>query len=178
MASSTEEKTNTSLKTASSSTSLYLSDMAEVKKVFDRFDSNGDGKISGEELAGMISALGSDTSATEIDRMMEEMDSDKDGVITLAEFADFCSKKVDDDESGSRELRDAFDMYDQDNNGLISSAELHLVLSRLGEKCSVQDCTKMIQSVDADGDGNVNFEEFRKMMSNTAAAAAPPAKSE
>ncbi|KAL9229210.1 hypothetical protein vseg_004699 [Gypsophila vaccaria] len=160
-----EDKNNdTSLKSASSSTTLYLSDMTEVKKVFNRFDTNSDGKISAEELSGVLSALGSDTSPAELLRMMDEMDSDKDGVVTLDEFADFCSRKVDDDESGARELHDAFEMYDQDNNGLISAAELHLVLSRLGEKCSVEDCTMMIQSVDADGDGNVSFDEFRQMM--------------
>lgn len=149
---------------SSVSSTLYLSDMSEVKKVFDRFDANHDGKISGEELSGVLSALGSETSPAEVLRMMDEMDSDKDGVVTLAEFAEFCRKKVDGDESGSRELHDAFEMYDQDNNGVISAAELHLVLTRLGESCSVEDCSRMIQTVDSDGDGNVSFDEFRKMM--------------
>ncbi|KAJ8450269.1 hypothetical protein Cgig2_004726 [Carnegiea gigantea] len=147
--------------------SSHLSDMNEVKKVFDRFDKNGDGKISGEELAGVMSALGSEPSQEEVTRMMEEMDSDRDGFVSLDEFAEFCARKVDGDESGVRELRDAFGMYDQDNNGLISANELHLVLSRLGELCSVEDCSRMIQSVDSDGDGNVNFDEFRKMMTNS-----------
>jgi len=141
--------------------------MNEVKKVFDRFDKNGDGKISGEELAGVMSALGSEPSQEEVTRMMKEMDSDKDGFVSLDDFAEFCSKKVDGDESGVKELRDAFDMYDQDKNGLISTNELHLVLSRLGERCSVEDCSRMIQSVDSDGDGNVNFDEFRRMMTSS-----------
>ncbi|KAJ4954632.1 hypothetical protein NE237_011415 [Protea cynaroides] len=34
----------------------------------------------------------------------------------------------------------------------------------LGEKCSIHDYSKMMNSVDADGDGNVNFKEFKKMM--------------
>ncbi|GAB4860980.1 hypothetical protein Ancab_036140 [Ancistrocladus abbreviatus] len=146
------------------STSLCLQNKDELKKVFDRFDANGDGLISASELVAVMKALGSETSPEEVDRMMEEMDSDKDGFVNLEEFADFCGKQVDGDETGSGELKDAFDMYDQDKNGLISATELHLVLRRLGENCTVQDCTKMIQSVDSDGDGNVSFEEFKKMM--------------
>lgn len=55
-------------------------------------------------------------------------------------------------------------MYDADSNGLISAKELHRVLRQLGDKCSVADCSRMIRSVDADGDGSVNFDEFKKMM--------------
>ncbi|KAF5730314.1 calcium-binding protein CML27 [Tripterygium wilfordii] len=82
--------------------------------------------------------------------------------LTLPEFAHLCRTTS----NPAQELRYAFDLYDQDKNGLISSSELHLVLNRLGIKCSVDDCVKMIRSVDSDGDGNVNFQEFEKMMSN------------
>ncbi|KAL7222805.1 hypothetical protein ACSBR1_024495 [Camellia fascicularis] len=51
-----------------------------------------------------------------------------------------------------------------DGNELISAKELQDVLKSLGEKCSWRDCLKMIKSVDVDGNGCVNFEEFKKMM--------------
>ncbi|CAN4088756.1 unnamed protein product [Withania somnifera] len=148
--------------------SLYLQNMDEVQKVFKRFDANGDGMISADELSGVINALGSGTSPEEVARMMDEMDVDRDGFISLQEFAEFCKGDVDGvGDGGVKELREAFDLYDQDSNGLISAVELHQILSRLGESCSVQDCTKMINSVDSDGDGSVNFEEFKKMMTNS-----------
>ncbi|RYR46419.1 hypothetical protein Ahy_A07g032157 isoform B [Arachis hypogaea] len=113
----------------------------------------------------MLLALGSKTSSDEVRRMMEEIDQNGDGYIDIKEFADFhCTGTVADE---SKELRDAFDLYDLDKNGLISAAELHAVLKRLGEKCSLSDCRRMIKNVDADGDGNVNFEEFKKMMARS-----------
>ncbi|MED6209342.1 hypothetical protein PIB30_053702 [Stylosanthes scabra] len=137
----------------------------EVRKIFNKFDKNGDGKISCSELKEMLLALGSKTSSDEVRRMMEEIDQNGDGYIDIKEFADFhCTGTAADE---SKELRDAFDLYDLDKNGLISAAELHSVLKRLGEKCSLGDCRRMIKSVDADGDGNVNFEEFKKMMARS-----------
>nr|KYP65513.1 putative calcium-binding protein CML27 [Cajanus cajan] len=97
---------------------------------------------------------------------MDDLDTDRDGFISLPEFAAFCrSDSADDDAAATAcEFRDAFDLYDRDRNGLISAAELHSALNRLGLKCSVDECRDMIRSVDADGDGCVNFEEFKTMM--------------
>ncbi|PIN23659.1 Calmodulin and related proteins (EF-Hand superfamily) [Handroanthus impetiginosus] len=152
--------------TPNSKPAIYLQDMNEVRKVFDRFDANSDGKISAEELRGVLNALGSDTSPEEVARMMEEIDTDKDGHINLDEFAAFCNGNSDPYQSAEKELKEAFELYDQDHDGKISAEELHKILTRLGEHCSVNDCAGMIKSVDSDGDGYVCFSEFRKMMTN------------
>ncbi|KAL7160812.1 hypothetical protein ACSBR2_041455 [Camellia fascicularis] len=156
--------------------SVYLQDKEEVKKVFNRFDANGDGKISATELVSVMKALQPNISEDEVKQMMEELDTDLDGFISLEEFASFCKGGGDTagsagDDGGMVGLKDAFELYDQDKNGVISAVELHQILQQLGEKCSVQDCGRMIQSVDSDGDGFVNFEEFKKMMTNTTANA-------
>ncbi|KAG6397717.1 hypothetical protein SASPL_143887 [Salvia splendens] len=132
----------------------------EAEKVFSKFDTNGDGKISLSELGDILNGLGSATSADEVKRIMSELDTDGDGFIDLKEFKVFHCGGGD----GDKELKEAFDLYDKDKNGKISANELHSVLRSLGEKCSLKDCRKMIGSVDVDGDGCVNFEEFKKMM--------------
>ncbi|RZB72795.1 probable calcium-binding protein CML23 isoform X1 [Glycine soja] len=134
----------------------------EVRKIFSKFDKNGDGKISCAELKEMMVALGSKTTSEEVKRMMAELDRNGDGYIDLKEFGEFHCGGGD-----GRELREAFELYDLDKNGLISAKELHSVMRRLGEKCSLSDCRRMIGNVDADGDGNVNFEEFKKMMTRS-----------
>ncbi|KAG9131230.1 hypothetical protein Leryth_006090, partial [Lithospermum erythrorhizon] len=94
--------------------SMNLQDMSEVEKVFQRFDTKGDGKISADELSAMH-FLGSTTSSDEVSRMMEELGSNKDGFINLQEFGDFCRENTGD--GGVRELKKAFEMFDEDGDG-------------------------------------------------------------
>uniref|UniRef100_A0A5B7BEG3 Putative calcium-binding protein CML18 n=1 Tax=Davidia involucrata TaxID=16924 RepID=A0A5B7BEG3_DAVIN len=151
-------------RSSNSTQTVSLGNMDEVEKVFKKFDANGDGKISVSELRAILKALGTDTSPDELQRIMSEIDKDGDGFIDLKEFTDFHRGGSDGDGSSTKELREAFDLYDRDKNGLISASELHAVLKSLGEKCTLKDCSRMISSVDVDGDGSVNFEEFKKMM--------------
>ncbi|CAL0301434.1 unnamed protein product [Lupinus luteus] len=136
---------------------------SEVLEIFNKFDKNGDGKISCAELKDLMVALGSDTTPAEVTRMMAELDQDGDGYVDLKEFGDFHSAG----NSDAKELREVFEMYDLDKNGVISARELHAVMRRLGEKCSLGECRRMIGNVDADGDSNVNFQEFKKMMTRS-----------
>nr|XP_009775333.1 PREDICTED: probable calcium-binding protein CML23 [Nicotiana sylvestris] len=148
----------------SSPPASLTAEMEEVKKVFKKFDTNGDGKISLSELGGILNALGTKTTPDEAKRMMIEVDTDGDGFIDLKEFAAFHCP-VESPNTVNKDLRDAFNLYDKDKNGKISAAELHSVMKGIGEKCSLKDCRRMISSVDDDCDGSVNFEEFKKMMS-------------
>ncbi|KAK1309363.1 Polcalcin Ole e 3 [Acorus calamus] len=60
----------------------------EVKRIFNRFNANGDGKISSAELGDVLRTFGS-ASADEIQRMMSEIDRDGDGFIDFDEFLEF-----------------------------------------------------------------------------------------
>ncbi|KAK8537028.1 hypothetical protein V6N13_041982 [Hibiscus sabdariffa] len=151
------------------STAAIIPNNDELKRVFDQFDVNKDGNISMKELRDVLKAMGSNYSEEELKRVMEDVDRDKDGHINFDEFSSFWSASSETGDAAS-ELKEAFDLYDENKNGLISATELHQVLNRLGMTCSVDDCVRMIKSVDSDNDGNVDFEEFKKMMSASSAS--------
>lgn len=133
----------------------------QLQQIFNKYDTNGDGKISLQELTAILTSLGSATTAAdEAARAMYELDSDGDGFVDFNEFKAFHYRGGD----RNKELEEAFELYDKDKNGKISASELHAVLRRLGDNCSIKDCRRMIGSVDVDGDGCVNFDEFKRMM--------------
>ena len=56
------------------------------------------------------------------------------------------------------------DIIRYQKQGFISAAELRHVMTNLGEKLTDEEVDEMIREADVDGDGQINYEEFVKMM--------------
>ncbi|GJY64499.1 probable calcium-binding protein CML25 [Tanacetum coccineum] len=135
----------------------------ELEQVFNKFDVNSDGKICATELGSIMGSLGHHPSQEELKSMIKEVDADGDGFINLQEFIELNTKDIDSSEV-LENLKDAFSVFDIDKNGLITAEELLNVLSSLGENCTINESKKMIAGADRDGDGMINFDEFKDMM--------------
>lgn len=152
----------------------------DLKRVFDTFDKNGDGFIAREELKESLNNMGINVLGKDIEEMVEKLDSNKDGLVDLGEFKELYElvkgkkeneegKEINDHNDYNDDdevLKEAFNVFDDNKDGKITVEELGLVLSSLGlkEGKREEDCLEMIKKVDVDGDGMVNFDEFKMMM--------------
>lgn len=64
------------------------------------------------------------------------------------------------------ELKDAFAIFDKDNDGFIRKAEMRDILISLGKDGTEEEVRKVLEVADTDGDGMINFPEFLNMMAN------------
>ncbi|KAJ6659049.1 hypothetical protein lerEdw1_019351 [Lerista edwardsae] len=62
--------------------------------------------------------------------------------------------------SVAEEIREAFKVFDRDGNGFISKQELGTAMRSLGYMPNEVELEVIIQRLDMDGDGQVDFEEF------------------
>lgn len=87
------------------------------------------------------------------------MDTDNSGDIDYREFkrvmADVYFKK-----HSRHELTVAFQKFDTDGSGFISTRELQDIISKMGKQVTRQEAEAMIKSIDANNDGKVSFDEF------------------
>ncbi|CAL9774530.1 unnamed protein product [Musa acuminata subsp. burmannicoides] len=152
--------------------------IAEFKEAFSLFDKDGDGQIhllplclsmilvcciTTKELGTVMRSLGQNPTEAELQDMINEVDADGNGTIDFPEFLNLMARKMKDTDS-EEELREAFRVFDKDQNGFISAAELRHVMTNLGEKLTDEEVDEMIREADVDGDGQINYDEFVKVM--------------
>ena len=129
------------------------------------FDKNGDGRITKKELNDSLENLGIFIPDGELTKMIEKIDGNGNNCVDIDEFGELYQSLMDDKDE-EEDLKEAFNVFDQNGDGYISVDELRSVLASLGLKQgkTIEDCKRMIMKVDVDGDGRVNFKEFKQMM--------------
>lgn len=135
----------------------------EFREAFALFDKNGDGAIVVDELSKVMHSLGQNPTRAELNDMIHEVDVDHNGAISFPEFLVMMERKRKDTDSED-EIREAFKVFDKDQNRFINHTELRSVMTNLGEKLTTEEVDEMIREVDLDQNRLVDFEEFKKMM--------------
>merc|ERR1712217_104566 len=119
--------------------------------------------ITKEELAKVLRELDQDPTEEELNLLMDEVDADGNGTVEFPEFLMLMARKMQDTDT-DEELTEAFKVFDRDGNGNISKEELRHVMTNLGEKLPEEEIEKLINEADENKDGQINYDEFVKMM--------------
>lgn len=61
------------------------------------------------------------------------------------------------------EEQEAFSLFDEDGDGTITTVELGTIMQSLGQDPTEAELQDMINEMDADGNGSINFPEFLTM---------------
>jgi centrin-1 len=98
--------------------------------------------------------------------MIADIDKDGDGTIDFNEFLDMMTAKMGERDS-REEIPKAFRLFDDDETGKISFKNLKRVAKELGENMTDEELQEMIGEADRDGGGEVNEDEFLRIMKKT-----------
>jgi len=109
-------------------------------------------------------SLGQNPTESELNDIIAEFDADDNGTIDFTEFLTMMEKKLKQAETEDDEIREAFRVFDKNGDGFISAAELRHVMTHLGEKLTEDEVDEMIREADLDNDGQIDWNEFVRMM--------------
>ena len=109
---------------------------------------------------------------SDIDEKVREADSDGDGQINYGELVKNMSqlktpvqRLIEYFEKLEADIKEAFQLFDKDSNGLISAEELSHVMKNIDGYMTDSEIDEMMRVADSDGDGQIDYGEFVKMMS-------------
>merc|ERR1712131_100622 len=137
-----------------------------LKRTFDQFDKDRLGAISVGTVDTILKMMGMHVSSADLDNVIEEIDEDGSGQLEFPEFIQLAAKfLVEEDEEEMRwELKEAFRLYDKQGNGYITTSTLKEILREIDSTLTEYNLDQIVDEVDADGSGTVDFDEFMAMM--------------
>merc|ERR550532_3568633 len=111
-------------------------------------------------------ALGFEPRKEEIKKMIAEVDKESSGKLSLDSFMMLMGNKMSEKDT-KEEILKAFKLFDDDDTGKITFSNLRRVAAELGENLTDEELQEMIDEADRDGDGEVNQDEFLRIMKKT-----------
>nr|NP_001119776.2 calcium-binding protein SPEC 2A [Strongylocentrotus purpuratus] len=138
---------------------------ALFKSSFKSEDTDGDGKITSEELRAAFKSIEIDLTQEKIDEMMGMVD--KDGSRTV-DFSEILMKKAEQMRGKGAQYFKAFDALDTDKSGSLSPEELRTALSACTDPpMTKEEIDAIIKKADGNNDGEIRRAEFVRMIQSS-----------
>merc|ERR1711875_6052 len=138
-----------------------------LKVCFDLFDTKKVEFLSADDLGEIMRAMGFRPTEEELKELLLEIDEDGSGEIEFGEFCQLCATFLVEDpdmETMKRELKDAFRIYDKEGLGYITTETLRGLIGELLAPLTEEELEGILEELDEDGSGSMDFDEFCEMM--------------
>ncbi|XP_078119732.1 mitochondrial adenyl nucleotide antiporter SLC25A24-like isoform X1 [Sander vitreus] len=122
--------------------------------LFERLDTNKDGKVDVAELRAGLKEMGIFRQGA-AQKIVSSGDQNKDGSLDLNEFSKYMKEH-------EKKLLLTFKSLDRNNDGRIDASEIQQSLAELGMDISKENALKILQSMDNDGTMTVDWNEWRE----------------
>ncbi|XP_012273172.1 troponin C [Orussus abietinus] len=146
---------------------LSKDQLKHLKMAFDTFDTEKKGEITNDLISTILSMMGIELKADVLQEAIAEVDVSDSGSMNYEEFCQLAAKFLEEDqdtEAIQQELREAFRLYDREGNGYITTDVFRDILHELDDNLSSEELDMMIDEIDADGSGTLDFDEFMEVM--------------
>ena len=155
--------------------SISAEELNTLKQEFIELDKDGNGEVSVEEMGILLRSMRIklQLSESQIRRALKQIDVNGDGTVDKEEMMEIL-EKFDTDGVVYKALherssiRQDFARYDTDGSGYITKDELvQIIQDRTGIKVPEKHLALMVKDVDENGDNQINYEEFVKLMNKS-----------
>ena len=142
---------------------LYNENDTKLRKIFESLDNDHNGYIDKKELIDQYKKFFPGTTEKQIkiiNTFLESADANNNGKIDYAEF--MTAMNLGNKEIGEKTLKEVFDYYDYNKNGVIEASDIREIFEDTG--LSDKEIHEMLDDVDLNEDRKLSFEEFYKLI--------------
>ena len=144
-------------------TSLSEETKADYMDAFNMFDTNHDGTINSQKIGELMRKLGKKPTESQLNQIIGNIAKNGSKQIGFDDFVELMEQKNKENDP-EIEIINMFQIFNKENNGLISNEELFHIIRTFGETLTDEEIREIITEADVDGDGYINYEEFVRMM--------------
>merc|ERR1719179_55635 len=111
----------------------------------------------------ILKSMGVKVDKDDMDSHCADVDEEATGKFSFSMFCQVAARFMieDDEEQTKEELKEAFRIYDKEGQGFITNDVLKEILREIDSSLTEEDLDGIIEEVDEDGSGTMDFDEFQ-----------------